>query len=179
MRDIWFTSDQHFGHANILKFTDKAGNLIRPEFSTVDEMDECMLDRWNSVVKKGDIVWNLGDICFDKKKFTDKILNRLNGALRITVGNHDDIKFLASLGRFQKIVVTRRFDEFGFVASHYPLHQDSLWNHRKQKTVLCLHGHTHQNDPAPGPYHNVSVERTNYTPVHIDEITAIARQKCQ
>ncbi len=48
MRDIFVTSDTHFRHANILKFTDSAtGELIRGNrFADVDEMDEHMIERW-------------------------------------------------------------------------------------------------------------------------------------
>ena len=170
MRDIWFFSDHHFGHSNILKFTDsKSGELIRPMFRDVDHMDEYMIDMWNETIKPGDLVWHGGDITFDRKKFTDSILNILHGKLRITLGNHDDAKFLASLGRIEKIVVTRRFDEFGFIASHYPLHESSLWNHSQQKNVVSVHGHTHTNNVV-GKYINICVEKTGYKPIHIEEI---------
>ena len=47
MRDIWVTSDTHFGHANILHFEDEDGQLVRPDFSSVDDMNQTMVDRWN------------------------------------------------------------------------------------------------------------------------------------
>ena len=56
MSDIWVISDTHFGHNNMLKFKDKNGDPIRPNFSSTEEMDEHMIERWNSVVKDGDIV---------------------------------------------------------------------------------------------------------------------------
>lgn len=176
--NIWFTSDHHFGHASILRFRDSnSGELIRPGFADVDEMDEHMIEVWNAHIKPGDLVWHLGDIAFDKQKFVDKILNRLHGKLRVTIGNHDDVKFLAGLGRFQKLVESRRFDDRMFIASHRPLHSDNLWNHRKQCVVANVIGHIHQNDPPAGPYVNVCVERTNYAPVHIDEVELRVREK--
>ena len=72
--NIWFTSDQHFSHGNILKFVDKNGNKIRP-FTQVDEMDEHLIEQWNNNVKKGDKVYHLGDITFNKKIFPS-IINR-------------------------------------------------------------------------------------------------------
>jgi calcineurin-like phosphoesterase family protein len=175
-RNIWFFSDHHFGHANILTFTDgTTGELVRPLFDNVDHMDEFMLETWNADVKPGDLVWHGGDITFDKKKFTDKILNRLHGKIRITVGNHDDIKFLAGLGRIEKMVESRRFDEFGFVYSHRPMHQEGMWNHRQNRFMVSVHGHIHQNQ-APSKLHlNVSVEATNFKPVHIEDVTTRAR----
>lgn len=169
-RDIWFFSDHHFSHANILNFKDKQGNLIRPSFFDIDEMDEFMIEMWNERIKPGDLVWHLGDITFDKKKFVESILNRLHGKIRMCVGNHDDIKFLAGLGRIQKLVESRRFDEYGFIASHRPLHIDNLWNHRKGHEVVNVTGHIHQNDAPEGLYINVCVEKTNYKPIHIEDI---------
>lgn len=171
-RNIWFFSDHHFSHANILNFKDKDGNLIRPMFSDVDEMDDYMVEIWNENIKQGDIVWHLGDITFNQEKFVTKILNKLHGKLRITVGNHDDLKFLARLGRFEKVVESRRFDDMRFVASHRQLHNCNLWNHRKQWEIANVTGHIHQNDPPEGPYINVCVERTNYKPVHIEDVAA-------
>lgn len=175
-RDIWFFSDHHFSHANILTFTDgKTGDRIRPMFDNVDQMDEFMVETWNTHVKPGDIVWHGGDITFDKRRFTENILNRLHGKLRITVGNHDDIKFLAGLGRIEKLVESRRFDEFGFVYSHRPMHQEGTWNNRQQRFMTSVHGHIHQNPSPAGLYINVSVEATNYVPVHIEDITSRAK----
>jgi len=175
-RDIWFFSDHHFSHANILTFTDgTTGKLVRPSFDNVDHMDEYMVETWNTNIKPGDLVWHGGDITFDKKRFTEKILNRLHGKLRATVGNHDDIKFLASLGRIEKLVESRRFDEFGFVYSHRPMHSEGTWNHRQNRSMVSVHGHIHQNPSPDGLYINVSVEETNYKPVHIEDLTAQAK----
>ena len=77
-RDIWIISDTHLLHENILKFKDGAtGNLVRGnKFSNVNEMDEFILEKWNSVVKPGDIVYHLGDVFIgDKEKFKKCGLN--------------------------------------------------------------------------------------------------------
>lgn len=68
-RDIWLISDTHFNHANILKFTDsRTGLPVRPGFESVDHMNEHMIERWNSVVKPGDIVYHLGDVVMGNKE---------------------------------------------------------------------------------------------------------------
>lgn len=166
--NIWFTSDHHWSHRNILNFTDKNGNKIR-NFSSVEEMDEYMIEKWNECIKPGDKVYHLGDITFNDKKFGD-IINRLNGSKRLLVGNHDNVKFLSSGGWFKNVGLWRRFDEHGFVASHVPLHHEQFYNHRKQFQMTNVHGHTHQNSLDSPLYINVCVEVTGYKPVHLDEI---------
>lgn len=58
---IFFIGDAHFGHKGIINF--ETTKSFRP-FSTIVEHDEELVRRWNSVVKKGDLVWHLGDFCF-------------------------------------------------------------------------------------------------------------------
>ena len=180
-KDIWVISDTHFRHANILKFKDQYGNLVRPGFADVDEMDEHMIERWNSVVKPGDIVYHLGDVVMnsnDDYTWFKKNWPRLNGSKRLIVGNHDDIKFLSAGGFFKKVSMWRMFPEFGLMLSHVPLHESSLLRLREKsgkypadcETLLNVHGHIHQNPSPPGPYRNVSVEAINYTPINIEEL---------
>ena len=178
-RDIWVTSDTHFRHSNILKFTDSAtGALIRGDrFADVDAMDEHMIERWNSVVKQGDIVYHLGDVVMGDTEWFKKNWPRLNGSKRLIVGNHDDVTFLASGGFFKKVSMWRMFPEFGLMFSHVPLHPSSLRrgapNDPDAPVLLNVHGHIHQNSSPEGPYRNVSVEVTDYTPVNIEELRII------
>lgn len=81
---LWFTADTHFGHANIIKYTK------RP-FSSVEEMNEVLINNWNSCVAQKDSVIFLGDFCLG-----DPIpyLSELNGNVTFVQGNHDNIKSL-------------------------------------------------------------------------------------
>ena len=171
-RDIWVVSDTHFGHANILNFTDSnTGLKVRPEFDTVEQMNECMIENWNSVVKQGDIVYHLGDVLFGDKENFKVMWPKLKGSKRLIVGNHDDIPFLASGGFFKKVLMWRMFPEFGLLMSHVPLHENSLWRGKDQdKQMVNVHGHIHQNPSPEGPYKCVCVEQINYTPVNIEEL---------
>lgn len=81
MRDIWFISDTHFGHENIIYY---AG---RP-FEGATEMDEELIDAWNARVRPDDLVYHLGDFAMDAKHGV-AIRRNLNGAIRLIVGNHD------------------------------------------------------------------------------------------
>jgi calcineurin-like phosphoesterase family protein len=180
MANIWLTSDTHFHHENILKFTDSEGQLIRgARFSSVQEMDECMLENWNSVVKPGDKVYHLGDVMMGSKEQFTKFWNRLNGSKRLIVGNHDDIKFLTTGGFFAKIQMWRMFPEFGLMLTHVPIHINSLYRYPNKdgtdgltepEALLNVHGHIHQNPSPPGPYRCVCVEQINYTPINIEEL---------
>jgi calcineurin-like phosphoesterase family protein len=103
MRDIFVISDTHFRHSAILSFKDRNGDPVRGHlFADVDAMDEHMIERWNSVVKQGDVVYHLGDVAILKtqsdEQWFKKNWARLNGSKRLIVGNHDDIKFLSSGG---------------------------------------------------------------------------------
>ena len=69
MTDTWIISDTHFRHADILKFKDYAGKIVR-QFDNVHQMDECMFDNWNSVVKPNDTIYHLGDVVMGEDKPT-------------------------------------------------------------------------------------------------------------
>lgn len=170
MRDIWFVSDTHWRHENMLKFTPPR------EFSSVYEMDEKMVEEWNRHVKDGHVVYHLGDVAFGPSRFddrTDEIMRRLNGRKRLLVGNHDDVKSTPVMKYFQKVGVWRVFGKEGFVCSHVPIHESCF----PGECVLNVHGHTHNRD-VPGPYMNVSVEKTGYAPVHIDTILSrVAKER--
>jgi len=62
MGNVWFISDTHFFHANILKFVGNDGKRIRAPFQSLDEMHDYMIEKWNSKVKPGDKVYHLGDV---------------------------------------------------------------------------------------------------------------------
>lgn len=164
MRDIWITSDTHFNHYNILKFTDDSGKLVR-DFDSVGQMDETMIDNWNKVVKPGDIVYHLGDVFMGNSGWFKKNWPRLAGRKRLIVGNHDDVKFLSSGGFFQKVMMWRIFKEFDMVLTHVPIHQSSFG-----KVSRNVHGHIHQRKSPSDQHTCVCVEQTNYTPIHIEEV---------
>lgn len=86
---VFFTSDQHFGHANILKY------CKRP-FSSVEDMNTEIVARWNDVVTANDIVYVLGDFAFKPATFT-YFANQLNGTKVFVKGNHDPSKFPTKL----------------------------------------------------------------------------------
>lgn len=177
MADIWFISDTHFCHDNILTFKGDDGTLIRQGFKDVAHMNEAMVENWNSVVKDGDHVWHLGDVFMKPKQrsaYLDNLLRSLKGRKRLVAGNHDDLRNPLIQEHFEKIALWRIFKEENFFCCHVPQRKDTF-----RYCGFQVHGHIHekvmydsyhQPDPA---YINVCVERTKYTPVHMDEIRKI------
>lgn len=167
-KDIWFISDTHFNHNNCLLWeTGSRGD----RFSSVEEMNETIIENWNSVVKKGDKVYHLGDVFFGPKDWFSKNWPRLNGSKNLIVGNHDDIKYLSAGGFFKKVYMWRVWDDKPIIFSHVPLNIESL-NRRKwdNSEVINVHGHTHEKGSPEGPYRSVCVDVNNYTPVHLEEL---------
>jgi len=80
----FLTSDQHFCHANIIKY------CHRP-FSSVGEMDEAMIAAWNAVVTDKDTVYQLGDFCLGGPDAMVEIGHKLNGTVHVIPGCHDSL----------------------------------------------------------------------------------------
>lgn len=163
MSEIFVISDTHFNHTNILKFgRDK-------DFQSVEEMNEVMIERWNSVVKPNDKVYHLGDFAMGPRTEHYKFITALNGKKRLVVGNHDDVKHLAPY--FQKVVMWRMFGEWGLLLTHVPVHPTTLGEGRfNGKQIKNIHGHIHANPSPAGPYQCVCVEQIDYTPVNIEDL---------
>lgn len=184
MINRWWTSDWHLNHSNILKFRNADGNPLRP-FSSVEEMNEIIVENFNSLVKPGDKVYLGGDMFWGRKQKdkedAEAFVKRLNGELHLMLGNHDDfpIDFYTSLG----IIVENAWRDWGdpkepkhFRWTHVPVHTSCLGRDKRGRQIFNVHGHTHNNiiqnnDLRPdNRYINICVERTNYKPVHIDQL---------
>lgn len=159
--DTWFISDTHFGHDNIITYCD------RP-FSSVAEMDEIMIQRWNERVKHDDRVVHLGDISLSQR-VAKNVGERLNGNIHLIVGNHDNSIQLHKDGVISRARLWLPMQELGALLSHIPL------QHHQTRGSINVHGHVH-NDPLfePEPHQiNICVEHTDYRPIHYDELRAM------
>lgn len=96
MNNVWFTSDHHFNHENMLIYEKEA----RP-FDSVEEMNDVLVDRWNSIVKNNDTVFYLGDFAFglDGLHYASK----LNGTKNLVMGNHDNLPSSDYIKYFRKL----------------------------------------------------------------------------
>lgn len=166
---IWFISDTHFFHDNILKFIDSDGKPVRYQhFQTSQEMNETMVKNWNRVVSPSDKVYHLGDVAVGVKNqsaFTE-LMYSLNGKKRLILGNHDNIQQPAYKA-FERIELWTggKFSQYGFVCSHIPLREDSM-----RDAEINVHGHIHQNESPSDRHICVCVEHIDYTPVSLDQI---------
>lgn len=170
MAEKFIISDTHFYHAKTITHFEPG----RP-FASLEEMNETMIDRWNSVVKPKDKVYHLGDVFFGDISNFLLLSMRLNGRKRLIPGNHDhQLEGLAHV--FEEIHPTwRNLKELGLVLTHIPVHQRTFTEQRgwAKEDVLNVHGHIHFEPPPEGQYVCVCVEHTEYTPVHVDEIRAL------
>jgi calcineurin-like phosphoesterase family protein len=166
MRKIWIISDTHFGHKNILNFQNE-GKYVREGFSSVEDMNEQMIENWNNKVSSNDIIYHLGDVYFNSKKEAEEIISRLNGHKRLILGNHDNPKDYPISNNFKKIMLWRHFtiSDVKVVLSHMPIHDTGFGRYE-----LNIHGHIHDNDSPSDKHVNVSVEKINYEPVLLTDI---------
>jgi len=133
---IWFTSDTHFGHANIIKFCG------RP-FVDVEQMNKQLIKRWNEQVGKDDIVFHLGDFIFGGSELFESIISQLNGHIYWVFGNHDYrnvrekyLKLFA--GAAPKMVIS--IDEQPIILNHEPI---LCFGGQENYRYWHLFGHVH------------------------------------
>lgn len=152
----------HFGHKNIKKFEP----TLRSGEDHLENM-EIIIDNWNRVVTKRDIVYVLGDVAFTNNGYDS--LGRLKGEKRMIRGNHDNYFTTEQwLKYFTTIEGLVRYK--GYWLSHAPVHPNEL---RGRKSI---HGHVHsssirlENGEYDERYINVCCEPLGETPVPFDKI---------
>ena len=160
--NTYFISDMHFGHENII-------HLCKRPFTTVKEMDEAIINNWNSVVKKEDTVFVLGDVSFYPKEITKQIITSLKGRKLLVKGNHDEKgnDWYSECGFSSVYDLPVLYNDF-FLLSHKPLE----WLD-KEGVMGNFHGHIHNDHRylhvTPRSF-NVSVEQIGYKPIAFEEI---------
>ena len=186
---VFFTSDQHFFHKNIIEYSG------RP-FSDVEEMNEAMIDRFNAKVPDNGRTYHLGDFAWGDKHVAP-ILRRLNGIHYLVSGNHDGCHPI-----HEDAGAVRRFLGYGFssvderltldlpigktLLCHMPLKlaADPLEDRRNndkytayrpelEDAQYLLHGHVHERWKRRGDMINVGVDQWDFTPVSVEEICAL------
>lgn len=169
------TADPHFGHANIIK------HCGRP-FSSVEEMDQVMIDNINEVVMPKDELYVIGDFAFRGAKPKD-YLDRINCKKVILIlGNHDlgDNSDFYKVYPYLELKKTELENEEGrklnIVLFHYPMRS---WNWSFHGSYH-LFGHVHNNKHYDKPRElslNVGVDCHNFKPLSFEEIHKIMKNK--
>jgi len=160
MNRIFFISDTHFFHGNIIKYCN------RP-YTSVDEMNSDLIKKWNNTVAQDDIVIHLGDVAFKNRDAAAAIVSQLNGHKRLIMGNHDNEK-------------PQKYFEMGFEwVSPFPViwQEKYILSHIPMKEVpegyINIYGHIHIAPTFPTFTKDgicVCCERFNYTPIEFSTL---------
>ena len=160
---IFFTSDQHFGHTNILKYCD------RP-FLSIEEMNETIIKNWNSIVNKEDTTYVVGDITMKYGKTRMKeIFDQLNGTKILITGNHDNKGNIPSecfLHVLKRLHITG--EGYDFILIHDPAEASA--NHMNDQKYLCGHLHSSPDRKMYYNWYDVGVDANNFTPISLENI---------
>ncbi len=149
---IWFTGCTHFGHENII-------TLASRPFDNVRQMDETLIQNWNSVVGPNDTVFHLGDVQWDHRKDT---MSLLNGYKIFVRGNHDPRD-----PDWGEQYIDLRVAKHRLILFHYPIEEWDGW----YRGSIHLHCHTHQKRRWTAERRcNVTVEAWDYTPVALNSV---------
>lgn len=187
---IWFTSDQHFGHANIIRYCN------RP-FASMAEMDDALVDDWNRVVASRDMVYHLGDFTLAGPEQAAAYFRRLNGYITmVTPPWHHDARWVRGLHILDTrtgtlthalplLLLTLKKHGSGkhpmrVTLCHYPLEE---WE-AKHHGAWHLHGHSHGvKDPSrTAPILDVGVDNAfllfgQHRPFAFEEVAKIMESR--
>lgn len=180
---IFFTSDHHFGHENIIKH-------CRRPFPNADAMDDYMVAAWNSTVGPDDDVYHLGD--FSHKRCpadrANAIASSLNGNIHLILGNHETdnprgLQWDSHMRISERLILnTQYFSSLNegyfylriegriIVMSHYAL---QTWHdmRAKPKPTWHLHGHSHGKLAKVPRRLDVGVDDHDFKPWSLEDIT--------
>lgn len=164
---IYFTSDTHYGHKNIIKY------CARP-FADIDEMHREMIARWNAVVRPEDTVYHLGDFAFGLKPFVANIVAQLVGEKILIRGNHDKtVQGMRDVG-FDEVQDDKmlRLDGLNVYLRHIPVDYTVPLPYG---TDVHLCGHVHEAWKVKTwvdrmPTINVGVDQWDFRPVSLQTL---------
>jgi calcineurin-like phosphoesterase family protein len=156
---IFFTADEHYGHANIIKFCN------RP-FDSVHEMNKGIIERHNELVTPEDTVLHAGD--FTLQSNADKYIDRLNGRHVFLLGSHD--KWLFSNA---PAILEKKIQGQWVIACHYAMR---VWA-RSHYNSWQVYGHSHGGLPPVGKQWDVGVDNNDFYPISFDQLCKIMEKQ--
>lgn len=174
---IHFTSDTHWGHKNIIQYSN------RP-FDSVEDMNEALIENWNDQVANNDTVYHLGDFAFQPYDVLKRTARHLNGTKHLILGNHDktiiqnrdDLVRSGTFDSIQNYFELKAEGQF-IVLFHYG---QRVWN-RSHHSSIHLYGHSHGSLPPFGKSVDVGVDckeiTPEYRPVSLNEVVAYMKNR--
>jgi calcineurin-like phosphoesterase family protein len=182
-QNIFFISDLHLQHENIIKYCN------RP-FNSVKEMNQTIINNWNNIVGEKDIIFILGDFCFRSSRTTwVYFLSKLNGIKYLIKGNHDRYKDIP-FDKFEQVTELLNInikkdleipERQRITLCHYPM----LSWYQSHRGSWQLFGHIHtvpnntgletsyvQNKISSNQY-DVGVDQNNFTPLSYQAVKSI------
>lgn len=159
--NTWFSADLHLGHDRIIRYCN------RP-FESVEQMNETILTQFNEKIKKGDMLYLLGDLAWSNYSLYE-FFGRLNTKqVQLILGNHDNRrlaeyrKFCSWIGDYKSVTINKQ----SLILFHYPLRS---WV-SKGHGGIHLFGHCHGSLPNHDRSMDVGVDTNNFYPWELAEI---------
>ena len=159
---IFITSNQQFGRFGAI-------SEFNRDFSTIDEMNTHLINKWNSVVSDEDIVYVLGDFMWDPET-AEKIIVKLKGTVFATLGTYDySIEEISKFGNINIVKRDINYDEnLKICMSYWPLKDWPFRNHGSI-SVIGKHGDEFKTSHGDSIL-NVSCDYWDYKPVDVKKI---------
>lgn len=138
----FLSSDWHFGHSNIIRYS------ARP-FATADEMDEQIIENVNCRISPRDRLFHLGDFAYRNSKGVQYYLDRINCKnIYLVRGNHDKLKqweedLFCGVENLTSINTEVSGEQKTIVLCHYAMR---VWN-KSHYGVAHAWGHSHSSLP--------------------------------
>jgi calcineurin-like phosphoesterase family protein len=167
--NIWFSADYHIGHANIIKYAN------RP-YKDVEEMDKTIMENFNNLIKKNDIIFFLGDIAFGEDLTRRILILMLQKAeVHFILGNHDHkyIKTIEALAGSINNLLDIEIDGQPITLCHYSMR---TWN-KSHFDSWQLYGHTHGRLPPVGKQWDVGIDNNRFLPVSYETLKRIMKSR--
>jgi len=190
-KNVWFTSDSHFGHANICRGVSKWNTGDEEEFikatrnfPDLETMNEHIVDNINNCVGENDWLIHLGDFSFGGIENIEVFRSQIKCKnIVLILGNHDHHietnkenvrKHFTHVAHYEELDVTLEAktgtEKHKFVLCHYPI---VSWNNMPRGAFM-LHGHQHlKGDARFGEGRRMDIGMCGspeFRPYHIDEV---------
>lgn len=204
---IWYTSDLHFGHVNIMSYAEQRYDYLgverhgfEPTPDTITEMNEAIVRLWNGQVAPEDHVVLLGDVAMGRVRETLQYVRQLNGTIELVPGNHDRVhpiyhknteadaewtKLYADVGMVNIGIGPHpwTFDGVAAEISHFPYEGDHSQEDRyvewrpDDHGLPLVHGHVHDIWKTNGRMFNVGIDAWSGRFITAEQIGSYFRSK--